>query len=183
MRSLFFSEVFMDVAVVGSYSPYLANITADTSVNLSVVTLVEWQSSIGWLLVKSWPCLDRYLTATVYRLIVGCCFADGSPTDHRCITYTWSILRPIPILTCFITLRSEALFLFRFVNNIPAGKVKWHIRGNVWELLRFGLISGFCYILKAFDIKRLSADMITIMLVSQTDIMIWLLSSWYWCTT
>ena len=32
MRSLFFSEVFMDVAVVGSYSPYLANITADTSV-------------------------------------------------------------------------------------------------------------------------------------------------------
>ena len=51
-------------------------------VDALVVTSVEWWSSISGLLVKSRPRLDRYLTATVCRLIVGSCFADGSPTDH-----------------------------------------------------------------------------------------------------
>ena len=42
----------------------------------------------------------------------------------------------------------QAQFLFSFVNNIPAGKAKRKpslvvaIRENVWEPLKFGLISG-----------------------------------------
>ena len=42
----------------------------------------------------------------------------------------------------------QALFLFRFENNIPAGKAKRAIlavavRENVWEPLKLGLISGY----------------------------------------
>ena len=36
----------------------------------------------------------------------------------------------------------QALFSFRFVNNIPAGMVAVAVRENVWEPLKLGLISG-----------------------------------------
>ena len=40
--------------------------------------------------------MGRYLTATVFWLIVGCHFVDGSLTDHLRTTDTWSMQLPIP---------------------------------------------------------------------------------------
>ena len=57
---------------------------------------VYYRPTVGQSLVASWPICGRYLTTTVFRLIVGCHFVDGSLTDHLCTTDTWSTQPPIP---------------------------------------------------------------------------------------
>ena len=77
-----------------TYHRHLANITADTSVDMSLHTSVEWRSSMPTVSresATSWLIYGQYLTTTVYRSIVGHCFADGSLEDHRWMI-CWSIL-------------------------------------------------------------------------------------------
>ena len=46
------------------------------SVDMLVDALVEWRSSIGWLLFESRLCLDRYSLSVDSWPIVGLYFAD-----------------------------------------------------------------------------------------------------------
>ena len=76
------------------YHRHLANITANTSIVMSLHTSVEWRSSMPTVSrepATSWLINGRYLTTTVYRSIVGHRFADGSPKDHRWMI-CWAIL-------------------------------------------------------------------------------------------